>query len=562
MDPMMVKDHPHDEQYGHNQWSDIHDYHSPHGPSPTHEYNGFGYMSSPHGMSLESSYGRPIHSAYPMHQPQQAILTTQWPSMLTNPSSNAPPPIVPAPPALAPISTFASLHSLPPLTTPVPATTARRTLTDQDRRRMCMYHEENPSIKQTEIGAMFGVERRFTVSKVLRQKEKYLFPDDGSRSPIKRSKGKFPDIERALSNWARNHQRQGLPLSDSMIRDKAKFFATTVGSSDSHVKVNSNSWLEKFKQKNHLLGAKPRKTSDANDSDNGYTADSVSGSQTPNNNSPVSPSGVASPSPLSAARTRDNVKTESPDSYMDFSTSYRHAHSQSTASLASCYSDATAPSSFSGGPQSPNEHYFCPDPSSATTYLPSQQSRFMSMASANTALPRSSTFPMLGIEPAFAEPPGPGEYTPKQLQELMAAPALETPIEEYSDSPLTTASMSQQHRSHNSSNFHSPNQTSSPTLMAPPPQPVANSPSSNTSGVSSPVSAPSQDEARRALELVLNFFQNQPSGVVDPQEFITMGKLMEKLKVQGGVGELPGGMHSMMMGEKNMSRKRSIHSLT
>ncbi|KAI4120628.1 MAG: hypothetical protein LQ347_007065, partial [Umbilicaria vellea] len=84
-----------------------------------------------------------------------------------------------------------------------------------------------------------------TVSKVLRQKDKYLFPDDGSRSPIKRSKGKFPDIERALSNWARNHQRQGLPLNDSIIRDKARFFATTVGSSDSHAKVNSSSWLEK-----------------------------------------------------------------------------------------------------------------------------------------------------------------------------------------------------------------------------------------------------------------------------------------------------------------------------
>ncbi|CRK14902.1 hypothetical protein BN1723_021026, partial [Verticillium longisporum] len=32
-------------------------------------------------------------------------------------------------------------------------------------------------MKQTEIGAMFGVERS-TVSKVLRNKEKYLFPED------------------------------------------------------------------------------------------------------------------------------------------------------------------------------------------------------------------------------------------------------------------------------------------------------------------------------------------------------------------------------------------------
>jgi hypothetical protein len=85
--------------------------------------------------------------------------------------------------------------------------------------------------------------------------------------------------------------------------------------------------------------------------------------------------------------------------------------------------------------------------------------------------------------------------------------------------------------------------------------------SANNSTVSSPIGSPSQDEARRALELVMNFFQAQPTGVVDPQEYITMGKLMEKLKVQGSVGELPGGMHSIDVGHKEVPRKRSIHSL-
>ncbi|KAH7082106.1 hypothetical protein FB567DRAFT_630541 [Paraphoma chrysanthemicola] len=72
---------------------------------------------------------------------------------------------------------------------------------------------------------------------------------------------KFPDIERALANWARNHQRQGLPLSDAIIKDKARFFAQTVGNSDSYLKANSTSWLEMFKQKNHLMGARSRKGS-------------------------------------------------------------------------------------------------------------------------------------------------------------------------------------------------------------------------------------------------------------------------------------------------------------
>lgn len=56
----------------------------------------------------------------------------------------------------------------------------------------------------------------------------------------------------------------------------------------------------------------------------------------------------------------------------------------------------------------------------------------------------------------------------------------------------------------------------------------------------------------------MTFFQHQPSGLVDPQEYITMGKLMEKLKLQQG-GGLPGGLHQIP--EHEMSRKRSIHSL-
>lgn len=66
-------------------------------------------------------------------------------------------------------------------------------------------------------GGSFGIDRwrresftdhRFsTVSKVLRNKEKYLSQDDGSRSPAKRPKGRSPDIERALAVWAKNQVR-------------------------------------------------------------------------------------------------------------------------------------------------------------------------------------------------------------------------------------------------------------------------------------------------------------------------------------------------------------------
>lgn len=99
------------------------------------------------------------------HQlPQVPMLTVPsnptWPSMLTNPGSyTAPPPSVhvvprsgPPPPAPPPLKT--KLNETSGRTGP------RKMLTDDDRRKMCEYAEANPSMKQSEIGNVFGVERR------------------------------------------------------------------------------------------------------------------------------------------------------------------------------------------------------------------------------------------------------------------------------------------------------------------------------------------------------------------------------------------------------------------
>jgi hypothetical protein len=345
-------------------------------------------------------------------------------------------------------------------------------------------------------------------------------------------------------------------LSDSIIREKARFFATTVGSSDCHAKVNSNSWLEKFKQKNHLMGAKPRKPSDAH-SDLGLDTISVSGHQTPNGVSPISPAGVTSASPLSATQTHDKLKTDSPDSYGDFSSIYKHAHSQSATSLASGYTDVTAPSSFS--PQSPTSPFFTSDMNAPGVMVGSDQSKIVSASAANNIRPRSQTFPMLGTEGYGAMSDSGEPLTQNQVQEMMSTPVIESPTDDFSDRNLSISSDIHHLSSQPSSNVQSPLQ-GSPAVMAPPSNPL-NTTSATTSTLPSPIAPPSQDEARRALELVMHFFQHQPSGVVDPQEYITMGKLMEKLKVQGSIGELPGGMHSIDLGQKEMSRKRSIHSL-
>jgi hypothetical protein len=267
---------------------------------------------------------------------------------------------------------------------------------------------------------------------VLRQKEKYLYQDDSSRSPIKRSKSKIPDIERALSNWARNHQRQGLSLSDAAIREKARFFAQTVGNSESHLKVNSTSWLEKFKQKNHLMGARARKSSIAEESEG--TSNPPSNVHTPGAISPTSPGGVSPATTImTAKKSQENLKTENPDTY-DFSNHRRPFHSQSSTSLSSVFTDtATSPTSLSP-----------------------------------TQIPNSMQPPPL---------PSTGQYDDK-----------------------------------------------------------------GSSADSSPIT-PSQEEAARALELVMNFFQSQnPGFVVEPQEYVTIGKLMEKLRIKRSSESVPSDM--------------------
>lgn len=102
------------------------------------------------------------------------------------------------------------------------------------------------------------------------------------------------------------------------------------------------------------------------------------------------------------------------------------------------------------------------------------------------------------------------------------------------------------------------------TSMQPPPLPALTpvtttqqiSPVSPSSTNGTAPSSPSQEDARKALELVMSFFQHQPSGFVEPQEYVTIGKLMEKLRLQrsGSIGEnLPGGLHRIP--EQELVRK-------
>lgn len=162
----------HDHTFGSDHWNDIGAFMPTTMPEYPHNY---GYISSMGHRLPSEAIGHmplpatpppppPIHGHHaghaPPHHPTLPMLMVPshptWPSMLTNPGGFNPSPPVAIPPMSAGVQSFK-----PPRqpVTPI-ASQPRKTLTDEDRRRMCQYHIDHPEQKQTEIGAIFGVERR------------------------------------------------------------------------------------------------------------------------------------------------------------------------------------------------------------------------------------------------------------------------------------------------------------------------------------------------------------------------------------------------------------------
>ncbi|KAG8534193.1 uncharacterized protein KY384_001037 [Bacidia gigantensis] len=574
MDPMVLKIQPqyetqHTHGLGSTQNVDMTDgTHSPRDSPQQHYSSQFDWSPSTH-TSFEPHYtsNAPYQTSYSSPQPLHPLnTTTLWPSQLTNPSTSSPSSLLPLPPRpLAPATQdspreTASIPSppSPPKVTPN-LSNSRKTLTDSDRRRMCKYHEENPTVKQTEIGALFGVERS-TVSKVLRNKEKYLVAEDGRRSPVKKSKSKFPDIERTLSNWARNRMSEGLPIGDDLIRDEARKFASTLGSAECHSQVNDAVWLEKFKQKNQLPGARPKGEK--------ITADNVSPKtnfQTPNATAPVvSWDGM----PI-----KDEVETKSPRGLFDNPNPWGHTHTQSTTSMGSGFSDATFATDFRS-PTSPM--FFTPMSSCGPSpSVPAGKAPKLPML-APAKLHRRQTVPRVGS----------GEASPTSASSKTAAVGLPVSDSGHDDMDISPigidTSVAHQSRPATTIPMHgsahsASTSTTSPFSMGPPSTTAttistnispligsAISPSSNAS----PSCPPSQDEARVALETLKKFIEHQPPGSIDPHDYLVMGKWMQMLRLEGR--GLPGGMTSMNSvpmaeradGTAPMGRKRSEHSLS
>ena len=275
------------------------------------------------------------------------------------------------------------------------------------------------------------------------------------------------------------------------------------------------------------MGARSRKSSLAPDDAERISA-TTSLSQTPSGTSPISPEDFESRSPdLRSAESQESLKNESPDSYVGYSSRHGPFHSESTNSLNSAFTD-TAPSSFSPGPLSPTSPFFTPDSGTAPgEFVPPLTARPILPASSsnNPQRPRSQTFPLLDqyMSGAGADAP-----TPKYATTTV----LDSPMEEPPD-PLINIDEAV----HTTQPEERPHTVTPSETMRPPPLPAhilagelkrELTPSTSTSSLQA---STSREEARRALEVVMTYIQQQPNGFLDFQETFQMGKLMEKLKL-------------------------------
>lgn len=150
----------HENGYGSaDGWVDMNNsYSSSQHQSPIYEHGNFGFMPPPvqHGIPVEPSFNSPRMPQPPPPPPSHQHLLPlimpshpTWPSMLTNPASYSSAQSAPVAIPQAPTPLVKGNVKLPAMH---PTPSPRKTLTDNDRRRMCQYHEDNPTVKQTEIG--------------------------------------------------------------------------------------------------------------------------------------------------------------------------------------------------------------------------------------------------------------------------------------------------------------------------------------------------------------------------------------------------------------------------
>lgn len=141
-------------------------------------------------------------------------------------------------------------------------------LSNFDRRKICVFAAENPGQKQEDIANRFSVERS-TVSKILKQKHRWLSVSATEECEIVKLRysslllttrvpaltcgrpSKFPDLEYRLAEWVQTVSKDGVVLSDALLRSKAREIGIALGYTHDKFKASSG-WLENFKHRHGI----------------------------------------------------------------------------------------------------------------------------------------------------------------------------------------------------------------------------------------------------------------------------------------------------------------------
>ena len=335
------------------------------------------------------------------------------------------------------------------------------------------------------------------MSKILRQKDKYMNPPPPKEevtSPGKKSKAKLPDFEKTLTNWVINQQKKGLPVTDQDLKKQARVFAF---SRSDQALLSSAGWLGKFKQKNGLS-----RHSDSVDSG------STSLSETTINASPASSSGGLVSPRMSASddRHRRAVNDEQSEDSFDFESkdSYTHSPAPTQASISEMEG---SPSGSVMSPLSPNRLSDSDEPPNLPlddTFTAGRSSRQC-----------TQTFPHLIDFSGSSCPAGarqqPGIPVRSMTSSLESQPTVVGPCRTM-----------KRHKS--VPDIHDA-QSVRFSSMHPPPLPM----SADMSPFSDPAS-PGEDDNMKALRSIKELLQSNP-GVADADDYVAIGKLMEKLKL-------------------------------
>lgn len=345
-------------------------------------------------------------------------------------------------------------------------------------------------------------------------------------SPGKKPKVKLPDVEKTLSNWARNQQKKGLPVTTEELRKQVLMF--TSGRTDQQT-YTSTTWLEKF-QKRYITG----------DSRSGSREDTTEPSTSLSEtleNSPTSSNGLASP-PMSTTDDHQRTLHESgrSEDMFDFSEGHEYEHSPSLPY--GFASDADYSSEVMLSPISPEvKHEYV-----STAYYTEEPS-----TDANFSRQRSMTLPHLA-----ANSSRPVSSSERPIPPLPVRSTTST--KEQRNVSVDPRQMMKRHKS--VPDIHDTEVVRYSTMQPPPiPRPADPSPGSM------PSSPSQQDETIRALHNIKMLLEQRPD-VAEPDDYVMIGKLMEKLKLlrnSSSTPVLPGGMHPIEMANSpRLSKKRTV----